>query len=80
MNVVRGFDFMRSVVHDNNVFFIINCKYSDGIACVIGNGNMTVVREDHQIFGIIAADRKRELLFQKTCFRINLCLLYTSTV
>ena len=39
-------------------FYIINGKYCDGIACVIGNGNMTVVWEDYQILGIITTDRK----------------------
>ena len=51
--------------------FIINGKYCDGIACVIGNGNMTVVWEDYQILGIITTDRKGEFLFQKACFLID---------
>ena len=59
---------MRFAVHDNDVFIIINSKSGYGIACVVGNCNMAVVRENHKILGIIAADREGEFLFKKPWF------------
>ena len=72
MDTVRSLDLMRFVVHYDNILLIIHCKSSDGIACVIGDGYMLIVREDLKVLRIVGADGKRKLLVQKTGFGIDL--------
>ena len=63
---------MGFIVHNDDIFVIIYCECSDGVACMVRKCNVLVVREDYQILRIIAADRKVKLLLKESCLCINL--------
>ena len=70
MDTVWCINLSLLLIHHDDVLFIIHSKYCDTVASVIGNRNMLVIREDHKVFWIITADRKCELLCEKTTLLI----------
>ena len=62
MNAVRQIHTDRLSVHDQEILFVIDLEHRDGIAHMIYDRDMIVVREDDHVLWIFAADRKGEFL------------------